>query len=165
MSVNVWDKNIEIGIVTCALHARQCSVSRTSAQMREQISRHLCTDLKLFLNCHESWQVFSLLPWILHLQPSVRLHLKHKGQKMSVRISQALSLLMLCAPSNRRQPFSYHILTSTKSTSLEWVGLRARRVHMRFVRVVGRGKRVFKDSVRLIARVYSRFEHDKPLEC
>ena len=32
---------------------------------------------------------------------------------------------------------------------------------MRFVRVLGRGKRVFKDSVRLIARFYSRSEYDK----
>ena len=33
---------------------------------------------------------------------------------------------------------------------------------MRFVRVLGRGKRVFKDSVRLIARFYSRSEYDEP---
>ena len=43
--------------------------------------------------------------------------------------------------------------------------LRARRVNVHCVRVLGRGKRVFKDSVRLIARFYSRSEYDKPLEC
>ena len=42
--------------------------------------------------------------------------------------------------------------------------LRARRVHVRFVRVLGRGKRVFKESVRLIARFYSRSEYEKPFE-
>ena len=48
--------------------------------------------------------------------------------------------------------------------------LRARRVNVRFLflfflRVLGRGKRIFKDSVRLIARFYSRSEYDKPFEC
>ena len=44
--------------------------------------------------------------------------------------------------------------------------LRARRVNVRLLRVLGRGKRVFKDSVLLIARFYSRSEYDiKPLEC
>ena len=46
-----------------------------------------------------------------------------------------------------------------------YTSLRARRVHVRFIRVLGGGKRVFKDSVRLIARFYSRSEYDKPLEC
>ena len=45
------------------------------------------------------------------------------------------------------------------------VSLRAKRVNVRFVRVLGRGKRIFKDSVRLIARFYSRSEYDKPFEC
>ena len=45
------------------------------------------------------------------------------------------------------------------------INQRARRVNVRFVRVLGRGKRIFKDSVRLIARFYSRSEYDKPLEC
>ena len=34
-----------------------------------------------------------------------------------------------------------------------------------FLRVLRRGKRVFKDSVRLSARFYSRSEYDKPFEC
>ena len=42
---------------------------------------------------------------------------------------------------------------------------RVRRVNVRFLRVLGRGKRIFKDWVRLIARFYSRSEYDKPLEC
>ena len=37
-----------------------------------------------------------------------------------------------------------------------WHNLRARRVNVRFVRVLGRGKRVFEDSVPLIARFYSQ---------
>ena len=37
--------------------------------------------------------------------------------------------------------------------------LRAGRVNVRFVRVLGRGKRIFKDSVRLISRFYSRSEY------
>ena len=40
------------------------------------------------------------------------------------------------------------------------ISLRARRVNVRFVRVLGRGKHIFKDSVRLIARSYSRSECD-----
>ena len=40
-----------------------------------------------------------------------------------------------------------------------------RRVNVRLIRVLGRGKRIFKDSVRLIARFYSGSEYDKPLEC
>ena len=51
------------------------------------------------------------------------------------------------------------------SNHLPLYSLRARRVNVRFVRVLGRGKRVFKDSVRLIARFYSGSEYDKPLEC
>ena len=38
------------------------------------------------------------------------------------------------------------------------------RLIARFVRVLGRGKHIFKDSVRLIARFYSRSEYDKSLE-
>ena len=38
--------------------------------------------------------------------------------------------------------------------------LRTRRVNVRFVRVVERGKHMFKDSVRLIARFYSRSEYN-----
>ena len=34
-----------------------------------------------------------------------------------------------------------------------------------FLRALRRGKRVFKDSVRLSARFYSRSEYDKPFEC
>ena len=43
--------------------------------------------------------------------------------------------------------------------------LRATRVNVRVLRVLGRGKRILKDSVRLIARFYGRPEYDKPLEC
>ena len=42
--------------------------------------------------------------------------------------------------------------------------LRARRVNVRFVRILGRGKRIFKGPVRLIVRFYSRSEYDKPFE-
>ena len=45
------------------------------------------------------------------------------------------------------------------------ISLRARHVNMRFLRILGHGECVFKDSVRLIARFYSRSEYDKPLEC
>ena len=40
------------------------------------------------------------------------------------------------------------------------MSLRTRRVNVRFVRVLERGKRIFKDSVRLIARLYSRSEYN-----
>ena len=43
--------------------------------------------------------------------------------------------------------------------------LLARRANVRFLRVLGRGKRIFKDSVRLMARFYSQSEYAKPLEC
>ena len=43
--------------------------------------------------------------------------------------------------------------------------MRATRVYVRLLRVLRRGKRIFKDSVRLIARFYGQSEYDKPLEC
>ena len=42
------------------------------------------------------------------------------------------------------------------------ISLRAGLVNVRFVRVLGHGKHIFKDSVRLIAHFYSRSEYDKP---
>ena len=53
-------------------------------------------------------------------------------------------------------------LFSKHSSYLSSLRLRARRINVRFlVRGLGRGKRISKDSVRLIARFYSRSEFDK----
>ena len=45
------------------------------------------------------------------------------------------------------------------------ISLCTRRAIMCFVPILGCGKHIFKDWVRLIAHFYSQSEYDKPFEC
>ena len=71
--------------------------------------------------------------------------------------------VILKAQSKHSELFSYPGDVWNETKPLWFYSLRARRVDVRFLRVLGRGKRIFKDSVRLIAHYYSQSKYDKPL--
>ena len=92
-----------------------------------------------------------------------------KGAVVHLRTFFFFTKFLLHVASGMLGRSSVALVVLTPGTPLETLNplcnLRARRVKVRFIRVLGRGKRVFKDSVRLIARFYSRSEYDKPLKC